>query len=99
MISKGRAPRSSTSAQAKPVSRAARRPELRGLRSPTVTLTLTSPCPLGRLDTVTGPGGATEQSSTYDGFDNLISSTTGSSATTTSYNYDPLNRLTPSMRF
>ncbi len=52
--------------------------------------------PLGRLDTVTGPGGATEQSSTYDGFDNLIANTTGSGsgATTTSYNYDPLNRLT-----
>ena len=52
--------------------------------------------PLGRLDTVTGPGGTTEQSSTYDGFDNLIANTpgSGSSATTTSYNYDPLNRVT-----
>ncbi len=39
MITRGRAPRSTTSAQAKPVWRAARRPELRGLRSPTVTLT------------------------------------------------------------
>src|SRR5713226_6413612 len=52
--------------------------------------------PLGRLDTVTGPGGTTEQSSTYDGFDNVISNTqgSGSSATTTSYSYDPLNRVT-----
>ncbi len=52
--------------------------------------------PLGRLDTVTGPGGSLQQSSTYDGFDNLISATqgSGSSATTTSYSYDPLNRVT-----
>ena len=52
--------------------------------------------PLGRLDTVTDPDGTTEQSSIYDGFDNLISSTqgSGSSATTTSYSYDPLNRVT-----
>ena len=51
--------------------------------------------PLGRLDTVTGPNGI-QQSSTYDGFDNLTSSTqgSGSSAIVTTYNYDPLNRVT-----
>jgi RHS repeat-associated protein len=52
--------------------------------------------PLGRLDTITGPGGAIQESDTYDGFDNLTSHTqgSGSSATTTSYRYDPLNRVT-----
>jgi RHS repeat-associated protein len=52
--------------------------------------------PLGRLDTVTGPDGTTQETTTYDGFDNLIANTqgSGSSATTTSYSYDPLNRPT-----
>src|SRR5215472_12540568 len=52
--------------------------------------------PLGRLDTVTGPGGTTQETNTYDGFDNLIINTTGSgsSETKTNYSYDPLNRVT-----
>src|SRR5262249_7550343 len=49
--------------------------------------------PLGRLDTITSgsPGGTVQETNTYDGFDNLISRTQGSTAT--SYTYDPLNRL------
>ena len=52
--------------------------------------------PFGRLDTVTS-GGQTIQSNTYDGFDNLASSsqwnTTTGSMDTTSYTYDSLNRM------
>jgi YD repeat-containing protein len=51
--------------------------------------------PFGRLDTVTAAG-ATLQSNTYDGFDNLASTThmsSSGSATTTSYTYDSLNRM------
>jgi len=53
--------------------------------------------PLGRLDTVTS-GSQTLQSNSYDGFDNLTSTsqlnTTTGSMDTTSYKYDSLNRLT-----
>ncbi|HEX9030339.1 MAG TPA: DNRLRE domain-containing protein, partial [Streptosporangiaceae bacterium] len=71
----------------------------RGLLQSTTTSGQTSTYnydPLGRLDTVTGPDGSIQEANTYDGFDNLISNTTGSgaSATTTSFKYDPLNRLT-----
>jgi RHS repeat-associated protein len=52
--------------------------------------------PFGRLDTVTAAG-QTLQSSTYDGFDNLASTsqwnTTTQSMDTTSYTYDSLNRM------
>jgi RHS repeat-associated protein len=51
--------------------------------------------PFGRLDTVTS-GGATLQSNTYDGFDNLASTTqktSSGSMATTSYTYDSLNRM------
>jgi YD repeat-containing protein len=51
--------------------------------------------PFGRLDTVTAAG-ATLQSNTYDGFDNLASTTqmsSSGSSTTTSYTYDSLNRM------
>lgn len=70
----------------------------RGLLQSSTTSGLTSTYnydPLGRLDTVTGPGGI-QESSTYDGFDNVISRTqgSGSSAVVTTYNYDPLNRVT-----
>ncbi|HEX6520325.1 MAG TPA: RHS repeat-associated core domain-containing protein, partial [Streptosporangiaceae bacterium] len=54
--------------------------------------------PLGRLDTVTTAAtGQTIQSNTYDGFDNLASTsqlnTTTGSMDTTSYAYDSLNRM------
>jgi RHS repeat-associated protein len=52
--------------------------------------------PLGRLDTVT-TAGQTLQSNTYDGFDNLASTsqlnTSTGSMDTTSYSYDSLNRM------
>jgi RHS repeat-associated protein len=46
--------------------------------------------PLGRLDAITS-GGTILQTSTYDGFDNLISQ--DYHGTVTSYSYDPLSRL------
>jgi RHS repeat-associated protein len=53
--------------------------------------------PLGRLDTVTS-GGQTVQSNTYDGFDNLASTSQWNTSTgsmdTTSYTYDSLDRMT-----
>jgi RHS repeat-associated protein len=57
--------------------------------------------PFGRLDTVTSvlPGSTTPttlQSNTYDGFDNLASTTqmtSSGSMATTSYTYDSLNRM------
>jgi YD repeat-containing protein len=52
--------------------------------------------PLGRLDTVTAAG-QTLQTDTYDGFDNLASTsqlnTSTGSMDTTSYTYDSLNRM------
>jgi RHS repeat-associated protein len=52
--------------------------------------------PIGRLDTVTS-GGTTIQSNTYDGFDNLASTsqlnTSTNSMDTTSYTYDSLNQM------
>ncbi|MBO0881191.1 MAG: hypothetical protein J2P17_12755, partial [Mycobacterium sp.] len=53
--------------------------------------------PFGRLDTVTAAGtGQTIQSSTYDGFDHLQSTTqltSSGSMASTSYTYDSLNRM------